>query len=423
LRSGAAVWALALSTLTPIDAPAEKPADGEPPARQGTSSLSADLLASLDYLRAQVEKLRGLPFLTSVRSAEMSRRGVRSYMKELIAEEYPADELPAEEATLRYFGLIDERHDLEPMLLDLLEEQVAGVYDPQRKTLYVVKGPVMGSAALVHELFHALMDQHFDLVRLQEAVRQDDDRALALSCLLEGEATMAMSLWALQSGLDPNTPALLGGDTESALEAAQKGLSSVPVYVRETLLLPYLGGATWASGIMKSGGGLKALDAYFREPPQSTEQILHPARSMPPRDVPSTIDRALLAPGLPAGTSTLKRNQMGEFTLRLLLGPPGDAAAGKAADGWDGDLYELAERDGAKILAWITAWDAEEEAVEFQEAIGAWGRRRAEARGGTGSASFAAERRGRVVAVAEGSDALERARSLAERAAAGIEWR
>lgn len=415
MRRLAGVWAFALLILTPVHVSAASET------REGTSSLSPDLVASLEDLQAQVEKLRGLPFLSDVRSAEMSRQGVRSYMKELIAEEYPGKELPAEEATLRYFGLLDDERALAPMLLDLLEEQVAGVYDPEGKILYVVQGPVKGSIALVHELFHALMDQHFDLVRLQKSVREDDDRALALSCLLEGEATMAMSLWAFQSGLDPNAQALLGGDTQSALEAAEKGLSGVPVYVRETLIYPYLGGATWASEIMKSGGGLKALDPYFKEPPQSTEQILHPARSVEPRDLPSRIDPALLDKGLPSGASTLKRNQMGEFTIRLLLGSPGDSVAARAADGWDGDLYDLAEHDGGKLLAWVTAWDAETDAVEFQEAIAPWGRKRAEAR--ADSSSFAAERRGRVVAVAEGRDALERARSLAERASAGIEWR
>ena len=45
---------------------------------------------------------------------------------------------------------------------------------------------------IAHELTHALADQHYDLDALQKSVKKDDDRSLALSALIEGEATLAM---------------------------------------------------------------------------------------------------------------------------------------------------------------------------------------------------------------------------------------
>ena len=45
---------------------------------------------------------------------------------------------------------------------------------------------------IAHELTHALADQHYDLDKMQEVVEHDDDRSMALSSLIEGEATLAM---------------------------------------------------------------------------------------------------------------------------------------------------------------------------------------------------------------------------------------
>ena len=45
---------------------------------------------------------------------------------------------------------------------------------------------------IAHELTHALADQHYGLDALQARTKGDDDRQLALSALIEGEATLAM---------------------------------------------------------------------------------------------------------------------------------------------------------------------------------------------------------------------------------------
>jgi hypothetical protein len=61
-----------------------------------------------------------------------------------------------------------------------------------------------------------------------------------------------------------------------------------------------------------------------------------------------------------------------EITV-LLAGYVAPAEARRAAEGWGGDLYAAFERTagagkGEIVLAWVTAWDSENDAKEFFEA-------------------------------------------------------
>ncbi len=367
-----------------------------------------------------LEKLRGLAFKEPPSTKEVGRDEARAYMSRLLKKEYPPKRLAAEQEAYVYFGLLEPGQDLEKMLLDLLEDQVAGFYDPETQTLYVIPGPLAASLALAHEMAHALADQHFDLKRLQETASVDDDRALALSGLIEGEATMVTSLWVIRSAMDPTMPPLATEDPAELIRAASEGLEDVPRFLKETLTFPYLAGSTWAAEIMRRGGGLKALDSYFAEPPDSTEQILHPERSLPPRDLPAVIDPGLLQAALSRSDPVIKQDTMGEFGIRLLFMGSGDKAAAAAGEGWDGDRYLLAGRKGARHLTWVSAWDSEADAEEFAASASDWLGRRASSDGG-----FSVRREGSTVVVAEGRGAEgsmpeERVASLMGRLAGGI---
>lgn len=396
--------------------PREAAAPAGAPEVRGASPVTADLAASVGEIEKGLEKLRGLEFKTQVATSLLSREGVRAYLQDQMHRDYPGESLAAEQTALRYFGLLPPGRDLEPILLDLLREQVAGLYDPERKTLFVVPGAALGTVALSHELAHALADQNFDLAALIENARDDDDRALALSALMEGEATMMTALWSIQSGNDPNVPGLAAGGEADLYEEAEAGLASAPPFLREALLFPYLSGSAWAAEIVRKGGGLKALDGSFRRPPESTEQILHPERSLDPRDLPSRIDDAILLGAAPGGSRTVKIDTMGEFATRLLLGEPDDAGAARAADGWDGDRYILSVIENRMSLTWISVWDTERDAEEFREAAAAWLVRR-----GGPAAAGGAIRNGRTVVVSEGGAAAERAGSITSRLPQGIE--
>ena len=134
---------------------------------------------------------------------------------------------------------------------------------------------------IAHELTHALADQNFDLDALQKAAKRDDDRSLALSALIEGEATLTM-LGAQMEDWDGSVirdvPAANLDRVFSLLIpfmplAGGKSLREAPVILSESMIFPYLRGMVFCA-YLTNHGGWKALDDAYREPPLSTEQLV-----------------------------------------------------------------------------------------------------------------------------------------------------
>ena len=106
--------------------------------------------------------------------------------------------------------------------------QVAGLYSPDDKKLYVVSrsgelGPTE-KTTFAHEYTHALQDQNFDLGSLE--ARRDRTRATGRSpglSLVEGDATLSMSLWQTSTSARPSSLQLL---SESLNDPASRQLST-----------------------------------------------------------------------------------------------------------------------------------------------------------------------------------------------------
>jgi hypothetical protein len=222
---------------------------------------------------------------------------------------------------------------------------------------------------IAHEMTHALSDQHFDLDELHTASKKNDDQSLAVSALIEGEATLAMMAagqedWegaeivklpaeGLGRGMELMMPFLssLGGG---------KSLKNAPPIIAESMLFPYIRGLVFCARLANDDGW-KGIDAAYLDPPLSTEQILHPAKYKAEPDHPVLVDLGDLNPG--EGWKEVSRNVMGEMqTAVLLRGHDGRTAAA----GWDGDRYAVFEGPDEKLaLVWSTTWDSEDDAREF----------------------------------------------------------
>ena len=202
-----------------------------------------------------------------------------------------------------------------PRFLERLLGKTSGFDKDENKTV------------IAHELTHALADQNFDLDALQDAVKDDDDRDLALSALIEGEATLTM-IGAQMNDWDgrPKIAAVTVDRLDRILSlistfmpmAGGRSLREAPVILSESLIFPYLRGLVFCARLTNDGGW-KAIDDAYREPPLSTEQILHPekyrARARPahggrPRRARAPPDELDREPG---------RNVVGEMQLGVLL--------------------------------------------------------------------------------------------------------
>lgn len=341
----------------------------DPPAPPDPTDIVNALLTGLlgvsdmtgPELQGEVAELGGVPFRSDVPLDFMTRDQMAAYVKDMLNSEYPAEKASADARLLRAFGLLEAGIDLRALRTRLLLENVAGFYDerPGRKRLYAVSSDrrltPSNQLILAHELRHALQDQYADIHgQLPDSVGDFDDRRMAQLSLLEGDATLLMERFLVKR--------LPGGGEAldlSGLSLPADAVPGAPPILRDQLVLPYLLGRNFASAIWKKGGG-DALKAAWLNPPDSTEQVLHPEKFLD-REAPREVEMGQA----PAGGRLLLEGVLGEMLIRTLLGEGSD----QAAAGWGGDRFRLWDCRGRTLLVWRGVWDTPADAGEFSGAL------------------------------------------------------
>lgn len=346
-------------------------APGEPPVA-GRSHLA--LVQAADEIAKQVAALRGLPLKTPFDRGVLTRTEIGQRLRERVAKDYSPEEVRIESGVFKRMGLLPEAADYEKLVFDLLTEQVAGFYDPYKKTLYIADWlPLeMQRPALAHEIEHALQDQHFDLKKLSAPLKEDGDRQLARSALVEGDGTAVMLEFAARSmGVDtskmPEVLSRLGRQMMQLSMSTTPALQRAPAVLRESLVFPYAAGLEFITAL-RQGAPWRRIDDAFRDPPESTEQILHPEKYVL-RERPVRITAAPLTTLQPR--REVKRDVLGEMMYRVWFGLRlADAAAEQAAAGWGGDRLVAYAQDGESlpIVVLLSAWDSEQDAGEAEQA-------------------------------------------------------
>lgn len=333
----------------------------------GTAQNAAIVSAAAAVLK-ETSELRELSILRAVKSGAQSRADIeRMIVKNLDAETTPA-EMHAAEVLLKAFGLAPKEFAYRPFLIKLLTEQVAGYYDPKAQQFYLAdwlelegQKPVMA-----HELTHALQDQHFNLKRFEKWPKGDSDAELAAHALIEGDATLAMTLYMAKNPL----VALAFIRTLGAQEAASEQFKQAPRALRESLLFPYEEGSAWATQVYRRGGW-EMVSQAFSKLPQSTEQILHAEKYFAyeaPQKLTLPDFRGVLGPSW----KRIDYDVNGEWGAYLILDEFLNNAteSKRAAAGWGGDrftIYETGKPDEI-FVAQLTAWDTPLDAKEFFDA-------------------------------------------------------
>lgn len=312
------------------DAPAPK----LPP---GVAPLPAKNAQHLEDLLHTAEKYRGLKALKPMPAGSLSVRSLKRQMAESLPRDSSPQELKALEVSLKAFGLIPEAMDLRRYLPELMSSQVAGFYDPEKKYLALVDQPrgISGKGKeageedmiLIHELTHALQDQHFDLRRF-EGHDSLSDAGTARGALVEGDAMLTMMDASLRMNLEalPGTDEAMSAllkDPEKLMAATPdlpgaREMAAAPAWIRDTLLFSYLQGSVFCLNTRHLGGQALLDHAFKTDPPRSTEQVLHPEKWHTRRDDPVVLKFPDLAAELP-GYRKAAEGEMGELSLRIFL--------------------------------------------------------------------------------------------------------
>ncbi len=312
-----------------------------------------------------------------------------------------------------YVGKIETENDL----LRMYSESIAGLYNPEDKTIHIVETNLLDRLSneqadryenqcgfkiamyddpvwqdwvkkhrndftLIHELTHAAQDQNFDLKAWQDQYEANTDAMLAVKSVIEGTAEYTEEAYLLEQfgaawildderydfyeifeQMRENEKTRYADDPE---DACGKDVS----YQYKLSAFPYNYGMALVQR-RKGKGGWNAVHKMHYDYPMSTEQVLHPDKFFDAKklDWPTFIVPPDLYDTLPESFDFLDSDSMGEYRIYILLRDlifePRDAI--RVSEGWDGDRY-LAFNDTANgdlMFAWLSVWDSDSEAAEF----------------------------------------------------------
>lgn len=300
-------------------------------------AASAQDEAVIAELVAFVEAERGLEFLEPPKVEILGRRAFLAALHNLptgtdVAEPEVRVDFTAV-LVLEALGVVDGDFDV-AAAAEAASDAVVGFYDPRATKLFV-NATDLGSFArsvVVHELTHALDDQHFGLTGLLRPGLDDDARDAFLA-LVEGSAGRVED--AFVASLSPVERASLASQDPTAGVGA-----GIPDYFVARSRFAYEAGPAFVDHLV-AAGGLELLNRAFSDPPTTTEQVINPERYLARQPRVTMSEPRALGPVIQRGT-------LGELGLQLVLAEVlaiGEAAA--AARGWGAD----------RLVAWSSGRD------------------------------------------------------------------
>ena len=359
----------------PTSAASSTPGAASPvaPSTAATPAASQDLSAIYQTIEDQTVEIRQLQPKRPVVPTLLDDAGIKKLTSDQFDKDNPPAEIAANERMYKALGMLPADASLHDLYVKLLGSQVAGLYDPTDKHLYVVaKNGQVGPAEKVtfsHEYTHALQDQNFDLGALKLDEVGHGDQSLGRLSLVEGDATVEMSLWQSQHLTAAEQAQILA---QSTTDPSTAELLAMPPILRESLLFPYIQGLTFVAGLVRAGSDWSAVNAAFKNPPASTEQILHPDKYRAHEQPIATQLPADLAGRMGAGWSSALEDTFGEFQFQVWLAQNtaiDSATADAAAAGWGGDRIAVLDGpSGAWGVVLRTQWDSPKDAAEFESA-------------------------------------------------------
>ena len=354
------------STPTPPSAPMVRaqtlpvasaaPASSTAPAGQ---TKQARLIARM--LR-RVEAARGLGSKKAIPGVSLERSALIAQVKDHVTKELPPEAIRDEGLELSLFGFIPTQFDYEGAEYALLQDQLAGYYEPADGTMYLASDlpDEEADATLAHELVHALQDQRWNLGDRSRYRPGEGDRSEAVSALAEGDATSAMFDVTIEHMYPHSGRTAIDVPDDVFAEQIRGGMNEgpsakAPHVMRTSLVAPYIYGTLFVHALRRQGGWL-AVNQAWDDPPTTSEQVLH-VDKWAIREPAVQVS----APGfatLGAGWAVADQDSEGELGVRLAYEEWMDAKAAAAlSSGWGGDRAVLLTSGDLAAFAWRLRYD------------------------------------------------------------------
>lgn len=324
--------------------------------------------AVLARTMARVERIRDQEFEGNVSLEVISRAQYRNRSAGFGVEQDPWNEQVWEGLLL-----VGEDRTVDSAFGQTFNSSVQGYYAPANESIVIVSDsetPTIDRGTLSHELVHALQDQHGGLGGAPET----QDRQLADQAVTEGEANYVQGIY--ERRCEGEWDCL----DRPAAEQSAGGRADDGVFL--VVYQPYATGPGFIDRIYESGGW-DAVSELYEEPPNSTEQVIHPEKYPDEEPVEVTVsDRS---------TDEWSRfehdpvaDTVGEASIYAMFSYNGEVDSSQGnlygyesepSAGWGGDSlvpYHDGDGNGSEAesygYVWETRWDTDRDAREFEDA-------------------------------------------------------
>jgi len=365
-----------------------------------TPEQAKQLFASVDGILQFDSKNTGLPILRPVKRRLVTRDEIEHSLTRQLQNDRDAKRLQRSELVLKKFGLLDRDFQLQPFLIKLLREQIAGYYDDKTGTVNLLDWipPDEQKPVLAHELTHALQDQHLHLEKwdrksdlsIAKNVKQDnehidvDEADTVRDAVIEGQAMAVF----IDYTLAPTGKTLLSAPdladkmNEAMSDSADSPtLANAPLLLQRSLLFPYVEGLNFVRAVLVAKGKEAAFAGMLDRPPSSTYEVMTPKIYLDQEAVP-LLRMPDIHPLVDADYRPYDIGVMGEFDVQILTELfGGETAAAALAPAWRGGVYYAAQSKAAKTdaqkdsldslaLFYLSQWATPEAARTFAEIYG-----------------------------------------------------
>jgi hypothetical protein len=251
----------------------------------GRVAVPAEALAALEGITSRVEenviKLRDITPEHDVDTQLRTREQLAAITKGFFRREALRQQVFEAQELYKALGLMDEDDDLEEILLGIQLQQVYALFDDESEVVYVLSDATsIGPAeelGYVSAFMGGIQQQRFDISELRARAREGgSDQFRALSALVGGDVAQVAQGYV--------TTVFSREQVDELREPLPDNkLLKAPRVIRETVLFPQREGADFLAEIFGVGGGWDGVNEVYTRPPESSEQVLHPANISPRR--------------------------------------------------------------------------------------------------------------------------------------------
>lgn len=276
----------------------------------------------------------------------------------------PDDEETAEPDTfdlaLRALGILSKGESL----VGPPQGETLGSFDSLTDVIQIDSAllPAIQDLTAAHEIVHLLQDREFDLDAVYRA-GGDSDASLAVEALVEGDADFSAYGWSATAQSRGEQADVKPTRYDSVFVPGDYG-----AYLDDLLAFPYSAGQGFVAALHEQGG-YAAVDAAFRDPPATTEQVLHPEKYLDGEEA-EQVDGPR-SPGDGWFPEFLNQT-FGEFDVGQMFLPLGQEEAAQIGDGWGGGQLDIYRRKNQVAVAVTLAFDSRADADEACEAVPEW---------------------------------------------------